>query len=126
VSARICRAAGRVPERRLPICVWGTGAQFKDLLGRNATNNQLHGVISWGDGQSCDELHSTVLSISRHATFGHVIQRITVGQVGEAPPNPSLESGLSTAGRLARAMRRGHDARRGQAVLPRPAAQLER
>jgi hypothetical protein len=40
-------------------------------------------------------------------------------------PNPSLESGLSTAGRLARAAGRGHHPLRGQADLPRPAAQLE-
>ena len=38
--------------------------------------------------------------------------------------NPSLESGLSTAGRLARAMRREHHACRGQAVLPRPAGPI--
>jgi hypothetical protein len=45
---------------------------------------------------------------------------------GRGSPFHSLESGLSTAGRLARVALRVHDAPHGQAVLPRPAAQLER
>ena len=45
---------------------------------------------------------------------------------GKPRPNPSLESGLSTAGRLGRVALRWHDAPRGPGVLPRPSAQLER
>jgi len=41
-------------------------------------------------------------------------------------PNPSLESGLSTAGRLGRERPTVYDASRGPGVLPRPSAQLER
>ena len=44
-------------------------------------------------------------------------------------PNPSLESGLSTAGRLGREAPKApkaHLAPRGPGVLPLPSAQLER
>ncbi|EWS53017.1 hypothetical protein X551_04195 [Methylibium sp. T29] len=51
---------------------------------------------------------------------------MTAPQLREAPPNPSLESGLSTAGRLAHEAPTVYVELRRPGVLPRPAAQLER